>query len=739
MFRAVARVAFTALCLIFSCACFFALVEDIPFHVAFYFMCIEALGRPPIPILTISGFLLVYGLVVLSVILLPKQIADLISTWAADKSQRATFSKDPHEEHLVMCGYIQYSSAKDFLQDVFQEAAYLTKICIVSPGPPSVNLTSMLTLPPYSDYTKICEGSVLDSRDLDRVMGPSAKEMFVFCQVHCADKQMEDHVTCTRVISLKHYCPEALIRCMVLLPHAMNMITHLASWRSTDVIICLEELKLTLMASNCICRGVITLLATLFSGPVSGRSIEQLQAVDSAPWQREYLSCRSNSLYQIALPAVVTGLPFNLAASYLYCFAKILLVAIVRGSDESPCLANPGSGYVVQPGDCGVVIASGARVLDSLTENNEIYEAVLAQRGREAALEHMQATRIHAKAEQQHSELKPDPGQHQPKPSRTPQMELPARSSPELALIRGSGRVQLLRRLLQDHYHGDLESLVQDAHELLPGNPTSPTMALGGLRQSARPRVLICGFVSSLELCVKLLCEAGFCISILASSFPEQAFDSEEFNEHVTFVRGSCLSLMDLERAGLHTVRSAIVLAKDTFLKTGTASIDELVQDTDALLVYKLIKAHAPQVQVTTELVDSSHVLFLENNAVPEALHEDVFACRSFACGEVYSSILASLLMSKLHVLPSTMQLLPELLQKSPHSAAMRLHLVPAHEGYVGKMYSELVVHLTETEDIVPLGLLRPEGEGPDAFHVVLANPRPDLMITDQDQVYVLA
>lgn len=60
-------------------------MQDIPFHVAFYFMCIEALGRPPIPILSIGGFLLVYGLVVLSVILLPKQVADLIATWAADK------------------------------------------------------------------------------------------------------------------------------------------------------------------------------------------------------------------------------------------------------------------------------------------------------------------------------------------------------------------------------------------------------------------------------------------------------------------------------------------------------------------------------------------------------------------------------------------------------------------------------------------------------------------------------
>eukprot|EP00656_Telonema_subtile_P000517 TRINITY_DN1023_c0_g1_i4.p2 TRINITY_DN1023_c0_g1~~TRINITY_DN1023_c0_g1_i4.p2 ORF type:complete len:133 (+),score=39.92 TRINITY_DN1023_c0_g1_i4:53-451(+) len=111
---------------------------------------------------------------------------------------------------------------------------------------------------------------------------------------------------------------------------------------------------------------------------------------------------------------------------------------------------------------------------------------------------------------------------------------------------------------------------------------------------------------------------------------------------------------MDLERAGLHTAQCALVLAKESFLQTGAALIDELVQDTDALLIYKLIKAHAPQVRVTTELVDSSHVVFMQDSGAPETLQEDAIACRCFASGEVYSSMLASLLMSKLHVLPNT-------------------------------------------------------------------------------------
>ena len=117
VWRLLVRVLFTALCIIFSCGCFFALVEGIPFHVAFFFMCSMALGRPPIPVMTGYGFLLVYTLVLLSNILLPKQLADLVAVWAASKGKGEVFKKKPEEIHVFVSSDARVSALRDFLQD----------------------------------------------------------------------------------------------------------------------------------------------------------------------------------------------------------------------------------------------------------------------------------------------------------------------------------------------------------------------------------------------------------------------------------------------------------------------------------------------------------------------------------------------------------------------------------------------------------------------------------------------
>ena len=57
-------------------------MENLDFHVAVYFMTIETLGRPNIPCSSALGYILLYSVVVVGYIFLPKQLADLSSTWA---------------------------------------------------------------------------------------------------------------------------------------------------------------------------------------------------------------------------------------------------------------------------------------------------------------------------------------------------------------------------------------------------------------------------------------------------------------------------------------------------------------------------------------------------------------------------------------------------------------------------------------------------------------------------------
>ena len=52
------KAGFTVLCMIFCAAAFFAIVEGMDFHVALYYVCIEALSRPNSPVMTVPGYCL---------------------------------------------------------------------------------------------------------------------------------------------------------------------------------------------------------------------------------------------------------------------------------------------------------------------------------------------------------------------------------------------------------------------------------------------------------------------------------------------------------------------------------------------------------------------------------------------------------------------------------------------------------------------------------------------------------
>jgi len=702
----------------------------------------------------------VYTLVVLSVILLPKQIADLISIWAADKSKRKEFKKDPLEDHIMMCGFIQYSSAKDFLNDMFQEVAFICKVCIMTATSPPPNLIGMLTMPPYSDYVKLCEGSVMDKGDLGRVLAPGAKEVFVFCQVHCKNRVMEDHITCTRVISLQHCCTVSKVRCMVLLPRTRDIIVNLASWKKSDVVICLQVLKLSLMALNCICPGSITLLSSMYSSPLKLKMTAKEEA-ELPQWKKDYFTSRINSLYQLLLPGSMIGLPFRLACSYMYEAHDIILIGILEPDAPECCDLNPQNHIIVE-GDIGVVLASGSRALDKIEEQTELYELILKEQGRDAALARVSATEVHSRATQIINEGNPLDmisltGKNHPKEDIAAgegvvSVELVDISAPkeengeELSVV-GSNRSALLNSLLQTHYGGDLNALVEDAKHARDGGGSTVMAKVGEVGvTTGRRLVLLCGFISSMALCLRLLCEGGFDIVILSPEEPTEELasvaDAEVCRGRVRHVAGSALSLVDLERAGLHKAHHAIVFSKETFLQTGTAVIDELVQDTDALLIYKLIKAHAEECVVTTELVDSCHIVFMEDNTAESGgstSGEECMSCRAFASGEVYTAMLASILMSKLHILPCAAAVLEHL--TTPHDTdgeGMRMVLGDIPEEFVGSPFSELFQHILETRGVVPLGLQRFDQIDGMPDNIVLAKPSPTLRVGEFDKLYML-
>eukprot|EP00656_Telonema_subtile_P014679 TRINITY_DN17570_c0_g1_i1.p1 TRINITY_DN17570_c0_g1~~TRINITY_DN17570_c0_g1_i1.p1 ORF type:complete len:339 (+),score=69.87 TRINITY_DN17570_c0_g1_i1:215-1231(+) len=135
--RMAVKVGFTCICLIFCAACFFALNEGMDFHIAFYYVLIEALSRPHCPIMTVPGYLLMYALVILTVTLLPPQLAQVVAAYASQRDEHR-FILRVSQQHIVLCGDLTHFMLDEVLNALFADTSLGFKVCVMTPTVPNV-------------------------------------------------------------------------------------------------------------------------------------------------------------------------------------------------------------------------------------------------------------------------------------------------------------------------------------------------------------------------------------------------------------------------------------------------------------------------------------------------------------------------------------------------------------------------------------------------------------------------
>lgn len=151
---------------------------------------------------------------------------------------------------------------------------------------------------------------------------------------------------------------------------------------SVDTVVCIDELKMQVLAQNVLCPGFVTIFDNLSS--TSGDPDPQGQY---QPWFLEYSNGRSLELYSVPLAGPLVGLPFRAAARrvYLSTGGTCLLVgfqeplapeqahaarnAFSSGDGESAFVhVFPDDGYTIGPRTKGIVMAPDAR--DAATLND---------------------------------------------------------------------------------------------------------------------------------------------------------------------------------------------------------------------------------------------------------------------------------------------------------------------------------------------------------------------------------
>lgn len=248
------------------------------------------------------------------------------------------FKTTPGKKHVVVTGHITDETVSAFVQDFLHpdRAFNNTSVVFLAPNHPSVVIQSILQR--YFSKVSYFIGTIYKHHDCERVQMNDADAVIILCDKKCSNPDAEDAANITRVILVKKFYRH--VRCIVQVMRKPNKahIHNCPQWKESngDAIVCIDELKLGVMAQSCNAPGFSTLLANLFVM----REAENKRYNDS--WRETYLTGVSVEMYSTTLSDYFVGMSFPTAVEICFSKLNLLLIAVEVQTEKGEVFAiNP--------------------------------------------------------------------------------------------------------------------------------------------------------------------------------------------------------------------------------------------------------------------------------------------------------------------------------------------------------------------------------------------------------------
>lgn len=311
----------------------------ITFGDALYFLLvtIATVGYGDIAPLTSGGKAVAAAVIIITFTVIPSELSRLNQLMALQSQFRKVYRPVMGNPHILIVGHV---SEPRCLLDLFRELYHPDRMLetgvvnsltdlpcvIVGPEEPNEGIINLLDHPMLQGRVKYIKGSVMSDADLCRIGADVARACFVLVSKSSVDSDKTDQDTVLRLLAVRNYNPDLEIYAQIVsLVHCEYI-----SEADADHVLCLDQIKLNLMAKSTLCPGLVTLISNLFqsSGISSSQQERQLG------WEREYMEGLSLEIYATTLPPTFYGLTFSQACDLLYRISSgeiILLGVYDRG------------------------------------------------------------------------------------------------------------------------------------------------------------------------------------------------------------------------------------------------------------------------------------------------------------------------------------------------------------------------------------------------------------------------
>ena len=255
------------------------------------------------------------------------------------KRQFAKFDTTRVPQHVIVCGYITAHGAEEFLKDFLHpdRGDTQTHVLFLHPERPDPDLKNVIR----SHYTRVqyLVGSVLNGKDLQRAKIHTCRAVFIVADKLTNCPLEEDNANLLRLVSVKNTTKDVSVIIQLLLSTSKKQVNNIEGWKvGHDIVLCLNELKLGLLAQSCLCPGISTLIANLFYIADISPTIFK----ESNAWKKHYTQGVSNEIYASHFSHQFEGMTFHEAAKICYNQLGLILISLEKIKENTRrCYVNP--------------------------------------------------------------------------------------------------------------------------------------------------------------------------------------------------------------------------------------------------------------------------------------------------------------------------------------------------------------------------------------------------------------
>ena len=301
-------------------------------------------------------------LIILVIIYVPWQTGKIIEIFnSLNKFQRASYSIKSDSSHVILSGQVSFSAVVDFCREFFM-ADELGSVVILNNSAPDINIRRLLNHPFYRNRLYYIQGDMMSIPDLKRVQATFATGMFFISETleSVGDEEQEnveanerDTQVLFRTLFAKTCFPGLPIFAQVNDFRSEELASHCG----VDRLLCIDQIKASLFASNCVCPGIQTLILNM---------IHTYKDVDPGImrefWTQEYQCGLVNQIHSFKIPSGLVGMSFVEVAKEIYNAYNTMVFALVSvnsGFNQNKIRFNIESSYKLKFDDIAICIGDG--------------------------------------------------------------------------------------------------------------------------------------------------------------------------------------------------------------------------------------------------------------------------------------------------------------------------------------------------------------------------------------------